>query len=57
VIGGGVSLAGSLLFDPIRETVRQYARPILLDGVHIVPAALGDKAGLLGGVALALSLT
>jgi glucokinase len=48
VIGGGVSAAGELLLDPIRRFVRQDVHLVPVDQVEIVPAALGDKAGLLG---------
>ena len=54
VIGGGVSEAGDLLLDPIREhflgtlTARDY-RPHL----EIRPAELGNRAGLIGAADLA----
>ena len=55
VLGGGVSQTGELLFKPIRRTVRRWALiPQYYEGVDIVPAALGDDAGLLGALALAL---
>jgi glucokinase len=55
LIGGGVSQAGHLLFEPIRETVNQRVMSDIYHGVEILPAALGDDAGLLGAVALVLS--
>ena len=55
VIGGGVSFAGDLLFGPIRQTVDERAPLAFRKGVDIVPAALGDDAGLLGAAALAFS--
>ena len=55
LIGGGVSLAGDLIFDPIRETVEQHVMsPVFLD-VEILPAALGVDVGLMGAVALVLA--
>jgi glucokinase len=55
VIGGGVSFVGDLLFDPIRATVRRYTmNDIYWRDVPIVPAALGDDAGLVGAGALAM---
>jgi glucokinase len=54
IIGGGVSKAGDLLFDPIRATVKERAIPSIKEGVKIVPAALGDDVGLLGAAAFAL---
>lgn len=56
VIGGGVSKAGDLLFDPIRATVRERAMPAMRQNVRVVSAALGDDVGLLGAVALALTM-
>ena len=55
LIGGGVSQAGDLIFDPIRETVKQRVMsPVFLD-VEILPAALGVDVGLMGAVALVLA--
>ena len=56
VIGGGVSNAGDLIFEPARQVIAQRAMPPFR-GVEIVPAALGDDAGLLGAVALVLDNT
>ncbi len=55
ILGGGVSLnAGPLWWDALQVTVRARAMESSLRGLEIVPAGLGDDAGLLGGVALAL---
>jgi glucokinase len=55
VIGGGVSLVGEVLFEPIRATVRRHAmNETYWREVPIVPAALGDDAGLVGAGALAM---
>ena len=54
VIGGGIAQAGDLLFDPIRHSVEVNALYGPLQAVEIVPAQLGDDAGVLGGAALAL---
>jgi glucokinase len=52
VIGGGVSKAGDLIFEPVRRVV---ARRVMRDiSVRITASALGDNPGLLGAVALAL---
>lgn len=55
VVGGGVSRAGSALFDPLRAAVRSAAAPSPPGAVSVLPAALGDSGGVLGAVALALS--
>jgi glucokinase len=56
IIGGGVSKAGALLFEPAREVVRQrcMADRYWRD-TPIVPAALGDDVALLGALALVLA--
>ncbi len=53
VIGGSVTKAGDLLFEPIRATVRERAMASYYwENTPIVPATLGDDVGLLGAVAL-----
>lgn len=52
VIGGGVSQTGNLLFDAIRSEVRARVQAAFIRDVGIVPAELGDNAGLLGGLVL-----
>ena len=55
VIGGSVTKAGDLLFEPIRATVRERAMASYYwENTPIVPAVLGDDVGLLGAVALVL---
>jgi glucokinase len=51
-LGGGVSQAGPLLFDPLEETFRAHARMDFAREVRVVPAALGQTAGLIGAAAL-----
>ena len=54
ILGGGVSLLGDLLFESIRRSLREHIMdPAYLDGVHVLPAALGDDAGLVGAMVLA----
>jgi len=48
VIGGGVSLAGDVLFKPLREFFALYASPLASKSIHIVPALLGDRSGVVG---------
>jgi glucokinase len=52
VIGGGVANAGPVLFDPIREALRDYAVLDFIAGIRVVPAELGADAGLVGAAAL-----
>jgi glucokinase len=53
-VGGGLAQAGPLLFDPLHETVREHARLPFARGVRVVPAGLGQSAGLVGAAALIL---
>jgi glucokinase len=48
VLGGGVSAAGHLLLDPIRDEVRRRVRVTNLATVEIVAAQLGTWAGAIG---------
>lgn len=48
VIGGGVSKAGDLLINPVRETFEKYAFKRVLKSTKILPATLGNDAGVIG---------
>ncbi|MGE5599807.1 MAG: ROK family protein, partial [Bacteroidota bacterium] len=48
VIGGGVAKLGDQLFVPLRAKVAARAYPAMAKALPIVPAALGDRAGVLG---------
>jgi glucokinase len=54
-VGGGVSQAGPLLFDPLAQTLRVHARLDFTRHLQVVPAALGQSAGLIGAAALILA--
>ena len=54
VLAGGAAGIGPLLFDTVRKTVRQRIGMFPADGVRIKPSLLGDKAGMLGAIALAV---
>ena len=54
-IGGGVSQAGPLLFGPLQEAFRRHAGLPYARDCRIVPAALGQDAGLVGAAALVLA--
>jgi len=54
VIGGGVAMAGELLFEPLRREVRQRVKLVAVESVPILPAALGRDVGILGAAAVAL---
>ena len=52
VIGGGVADAGPVLFDPLREALRDYAALDFIRGLQVLAAQLGSEAGLVGAAAL-----
>jgi glucokinase len=54
VIGGGLSVLGDLLLEPVRREVRERVRMFPSDVVEVHCSVLGEKAGALGGVALAI---
>jgi glucokinase len=54
IIGGGVAKAGDILFEPIRETYKKYSPVQAQEGVDIVPAILGNNAGVVGAAGLNL---
>ncbi len=54
-IGGGLSQAGRLLFDPLEATLRDHTRMGFARRARVVPASLGQDAGLVGAAALILA--
>ncbi len=53
VVGGGVTKAGDLLFEPMRQAIREYALdPAYHEKVPVVKASLGDNVALIGAAAL-----
>ncbi|MGE5598129.1 MAG: ROK family protein [Bacteroidota bacterium] len=55
VMGGGMTNAGDLLFEPVRRIALRRAMRPLAEAVEIVPALLGDEVGVLGAAAVALN--
>lgn len=52
IIGGGVSKAGDSLFIPLRSAYSNMTQKNAQQGVEIVPARLGNQAGLIGAAGL-----
>lgn len=52
VVGGGIAQAGDDLFLPLREAYTRHAQKIAAEQVRIIPAALGNRAGILGAAGL-----
>lgn len=48
IIGGGVADAGDLLFNPIIKAIKERSMKISGETVQVVPAQLGNTAGVIG---------
>lgn len=48
VIGGGLSKAGDILFDPVKESFALFSLNRVNEACEIVPAQLGNDAGVVG---------
>jgi glucokinase len=55
IVGGGVANAGRLLLDPMDATMRKRVFIMPVEQVKIVPADLGDQAGVIGAALWAQS--
>lgn len=54
VLGGMLARAGDLVIEPMRESVRRFAVDSAMKVVEIVPSEFGERAGVLGALALVL---
>ena len=54
VIGGGIANAGELVFDPIRRTIRKRTLALFHEKLQVLPATLGNDAGIIGNAELVL---
>ncbi len=54
VIGGGVANAGKRLFNYIRHTIETHCEKTFWEKLEVVPATLGNDAGIIGAATLAL---
>ena len=57
IISGGIARAGRVLFDPVRKHVRQLVLGAKHRRYKILPAKLGDDAGVLGAAFFAAQRT
>jgi predicted NBD/HSP70 family sugar kinase len=55
VVGGDLSAAGEILLAPLREAVMRAALPAVTSGLEVVAGELGDRANVLGALALAIA--
>lgn len=56
VIGGGVAQAGEIILDSVTPTYVRHSLPKVQETTQLTLATLGDKAGVLGAVALAMTV-
>jgi glucokinase len=54
LVGGGVAEIGALLVDTVRDTMRAHVGMFPPDDIIVARSSLGETAGVLGGIALAL---
>ena len=55
IVGGDLSDAGELLLDGVRESLDRSALPTAVQAAEVVAGSLGDRAEVLGAIALVLS--
>jgi glucokinase len=55
VLGGGVSRTGNRLLDPVRAKVTSHAMRPAAARVNVVPAMLGERVGVVGAAAVAMT--
>lgn len=53
IIGGGISMAGDVLFEPLRKYIGQNVKMLPIENVKILPASLGGESGIFGALILA----
>ncbi len=54
VLGGGVAALDELLLEPVRRVLEARVRMFPAQGVRVLRAQLGDRAGMYGGLAAAI---
>lgn len=54
IVGGGISAAGDLVFRPMNERVQRSVMAPLRSIARVIPAKLGNQAGILGAAGLVM---
>jgi predicted NBD/HSP70 family sugar kinase len=55
VVGGDLAEAGDLLLDGVRESIARAALPAAAEAAGLVAGVLGERAQVLGAIALVVS--
>ncbi|MBI3586124.1 MAG: ROK family protein [Ignavibacteriales bacterium] len=54
IIGGGISASGDFVMQAVKKSVQKYVLKPLKKDVEVIPAKLGNNAGMLGAAGLVL---
>ncbi len=57
VVDASLGAAGEPVMSGIREAIDRHATPVVADSVRVLPGELGERAWVLGGVALARQMS
>ena len=52
IVGGGVSAAGDVLLDPVRESIGRFVMPALRDGIEVLRETRGNAVAVQGAARL-----
>jgi predicted NBD/HSP70 family sugar kinase len=55
VVGGDLAAAGDLLLDGVRDSIARAALPSAAEAAEVVTGVLGERAQVLGAIALVIS--
>lgn len=55
IIGGGISLAGELLLNPVKKEFNENTMDVLRNNIEIYLSPLGQDAGVMGAIAMVLN--
>lgn len=54
IIGGGLSASGSFVFEAVKKSTQAHVLKPLKEDIKVIPAKLGNSAGILGAAGLVL---
>lgn len=57
IVGGGIGLSGRVLFDPLRKHLEERLHHEFFTRLEVIPATLGNDAGVIGGATLMMTKT